>query len=323
MILEMAPMEGITTYIYRNAVNRYFGGIDTYFSPFISVHQNKSLNFKEINDLKPENNKDITLIPQVMASNVEDFLNTGKQIIEMGYDHINFNFGCPSGTVTTKGKGAGVLLFPDELEKFLDGVFEKTNIKISVKTRIGYTDPSEWEAILNVYKKFPLEELIIHGRVREEFYKGTSRMELVVDSVAELCEKMKVSYNGDIFSLTDYERLFNRCPKLYACMLGRGIISNPALAKNIRGSEKSIFDGDKIINIEDFKKFNIEVMTEYEKIMSGNKNSLFRIKELWFYMSQIFTNPEKTLKKIQKCKTLREYEMLVLSMTQDEIVSYF
>jgi len=314
MKLEMAPMEGITTYIYRNAVNKYFGGIDTYFSPFISVHQNKSLNFKEINDIKPENNQGITLIPQVMASNVEDFLNTGKQITDMGYDHINFNFGCPSGTVTTKGKGAGALLNPDELRLFLDGVFEKTDIKVSVKTRIGYSNPDEWETLLNVYKEFPLEELIIHGRVREEFYNGNSRMEYVLDSVRQLCSerKMKVSYNGDIFSEQDYKNLLDKSSGLYACMLGRGIIANPALARIIKTNEKTI-------DVESFKSFNLEIMHEYEKIMSGKKNSLFRIKELWFYMSNIFTEPQKTLRKVQKCKTLSEYEMLILNISQGDI----
>jgi len=312
MLLEMAPMEGITTYIYRNAVNRYFGGIDTFFSPFISVHQNKSLNFKEINDIKPDNNKDIKLIPQVMASNVDDFLNTGKQIVDMGYNHINFNFGCPSGTVTAKGKGAGALLNPDELRLFLDGVFEKTDIKISVKTRIGYSSPDEWEALLKVYRDFPLEELIIHGRVREEFYNGHSRMEYVLDSVRDLCPKMKVSYNGDIFTEQNYKSLQDKSSGLYACMLGRGIIANPALARIIRTNEKTI-------DVEAFKKFNLEILNEYDKIMSGKKNSLFRIKELWFYMSNIFTEPQKTLRKVQKCKTLGEYEMLILNISQGDI----
>lgn len=333
MQLELAPMEGITTYVYRNALNRYFGGIDTYFSPFISVHKNKRLNFKEKKDILPENNKDINLIPQVMASDIEEFLFTSGEIRDMGYEHINFNFGCPSGTVTSKGKGSGALIYPDKLEAFLDGVFSRTDFKVSVKTRIGYSDASEWPGLLSVYSKFPLEELIIHGRVREEFYKGKSRMEYVAESIAELSEKMKVSYNGDIFSTGDYERLCSVMPDAYGCMLGRGIISNPALARNIKsaGVASMSEDGSSVseegssgqsasIDMDAFISFNLELLSEYERMMSGDKNCLLRLKELWSYMSGIFKDSGKVLKKIQKTKSVKEYEMHIQNLKAEDLL---
>ena len=168
--IELAPMEGITTYIYRNALCKYYGGVDTYFSPFISTHEHKELNFKEKKEILPDNNIGYTLIPQVLTADADEFLYTAGQISQYGYDHINLNFGCPSGTVTAKGKGSGALVNTDKLECLLDEILSRTSLKISVKTRMGYSDYSEWERIFSIYEKFPLEELIVHARVREDFY---------------------------------------------------------------------------------------------------------------------------------------------------------
>lgn len=333
MRIELAPMEGITTYIYRNALYKYFGGIDTYFSPFISVHKNKKLNFKEKNDILPENNNGMILIPQVMASDIDEFLYTSSQISDMGYTHINFNFGCPSGTVTSKGKGAGALLELEKLKRFLDGVFTKTDFKISVKTRIGFYDQNEWPAILEVYSQFPIEELIIHGRVREEYYKAKSRLELVAESVADISDKIKISYNGDIATLEDFDKMNDMMPWLDACMIGRGIISNPALASKLKTKRSNVFcenaclngcianeQNNTGINIESFKAFNMELLSEYSRIMSGDKNCMLRIKELWFYMSNSFVNSSKILKMVQKSKSVRDYELIIHSLKEEDLL---
>lgn len=333
MKIEFAPMEGLTTYIYRNAHNRYFGGIDTYFSPFISVHKDKKLNFKEKNDILPDNNKGFKLIPQVMASDVDEFIFTSSQIKDMGYDHINLNFGCPSGTVTAKGKGAGALIYPDKLESFLDGVFSKTDFKFSVKTRIGYLDTDEFDGLLKIYEKFPLEELIIHGRVREEFYNGKSRIDFVAKSIKDISKEMKISYNGDITNLDDYWNMKTLIPDLYGCMIGRGILSNPALGIVIKNADsdlikdtnfennnsEDVINNSSGVNVEDFINFNLEILEGYERIMSGDKNCLFRLKELWFYMSSIFKDQKKMLKSVQKLKSIKEYELVLKSIKAEDI----
>lgn len=333
MKIKFAPMEGLTTYVYRNAHNKYFGGIDTYFSPFISVHKDKKLNFKEKNDILPSNNEGINLVPQVMASDVDEFIFTSSQIKDMGYDHINLNFGCPSGTVTTKGKGAGALIYPEKLEAFLDGVFSKTDFKFSVKTRIGYSDTDEFYRLLKIYEKFPLEELIIHGRVREEFYNGKSRIDFVAKSVKDVSKKIKISYNGDITNLVDYENFKSLMPDAYGCMIGRGILSNPALGIVIKNANSdlvkdTIFEhnpSEAVINnssgvkAEDFIDFNLEILEGYERIMSGDKNCLFRLKELWFYMSSIFKDQKKMLKTVQKLKSIKEYELVIKSIKAEDI----
>ena len=310
MRIELAPMESITTYIYRNALQKYYGGIDTYFSPFISTHKNKKLNYKELNDILPENNTGINLIPQVMTSDAEEFLYTSSQIKELGYDHINLNFGCPSGTVTAKGKGAGILIYPKKLEKLLDEIFSRCDMKISVKTRVGYSEYEEWNRLLDIYKKFPLKELIVHPRIREDFYNGKADRSLMKETLSRIKGVgIIVSYNGDIYSACDCEDVICKMPNLDAVMIGRGLITNPSLAYEIKNSNS--LTNESIIHTASFKAFNLELMNNYSEIMSGDRNTLFKLKELWVYMSNLFDEPAKVLKKIQKCNTLRDYKNIL------------
>jgi len=299
-------MEGITTFIYRNALNKYYGGVDTYFSPFISTHQHKSLNHKEINEILPEHNVGINMIPQVMTNNFDDFIYTVSQITEYGYDHINLNFGCPSGTVTGKNKGSGILVYPDMIEKLLDNIFSKTDLKISVKTRIGFTDESEWKRLADTYKKFPLQELIIHARLREDFYNDIIRTDAIMESLPALAENFPVSYNGNIFEISDVDKVSGIFSKWDAVMLGRGIITNPALAAGIKSGE--IMENN--LDLETFRHFNLDILHNYAEIMSGDKDPLFKIKELWFYMGNMFDDAS-LLKKIRKTKSINEFESII------------
>lgn len=331
MRIELAPMEGITTYIYRNAICKYYGGIDTYYSPFISTHQKKRLNFKEIKEILPENNIGYTLIPQVLTANADEFAFTSGQIEEYGYKHINLNFGCPSGTVVPKGKGAGVLKDPDALERLLDAIFSKTNIGISIKTRMGLETPAEWEKLIHVYEKFPIEELIVHARVREDFYNGRARINEL--SSYDFPDSLKFSYNGDIFSSKDVVKTLELFPYAEAVMIGRGLIARPWLASEIA-------NGNSILGIQTkegrnaLKEFNYALIDGYNKIMPGEKNTLFKLKELWIYLIKSFEREEyseavkeiyipdfkvlpetpkakKLLKSIRKCNSLREYESII------------
>lgn len=317
--IELAPMEGITTYIYRNAISKFYGGVDTFFSPFISTHEHKELNFKEKKEILPDNNIGYTLIPQVLTADADEFLYTAGQISQYGYDHINLNFGCPSGTVTAKGKGSGALVNTDKLERLLDEIFSRTSLKISVKTRMGYSDYSEWERIFSIYEKFPLEELIVHARVREDFYNGCANVDALAKSFDDFNSrtgntnvKVKLSYNGDIYTASDYLKICERMPYLSACMIGRGAISNPALPAQIKNSKA---DGNMCDDMKRFKDFNYYLIEKYSEIMPGEKNTLFKLKELWVYMIKSFEESEleskKLLKSIRKCNSLKEYERIV------------
>lgn len=221
----LAPMQGITGHIYRNAYNKYFGGIDKYFSPFIAPTQNKKLNARDLRDLLPENNKDITLIPQILTNKSRGFITTCMKLKDLGYDEVNLNLGCPSKTVVSRNRGSGFLSLPDELDQFLYEIFEASDMNISVKTRIGRDDPEEIYRLMEIYNKYPMVELIVHPRTQSDFYDNTPNLEIfkyiVSKSVNPLC------YNGDIFNVNNQRKLTKEFTSLNEIMLGRGLVANP------------------------------------------------------------------------------------------------
>ena len=294
MLCYLAPMEGITTYIYRNAHAKYFGGIDKYFTPFISdknVIKEKSINARELRDILPENNVGIPLVPQVLTNNAGRFLAVAGQAASYGYDAINLNLGCPSGTVTAKKRGSGFLSIPDKLDAFLYEIFEKCPLKISVKTRLGISDLKEWDRLLDIYTKYPIHELIIHTRLQQEFYTGTAHPEAYAAAVARI-------------------------------QIGRGIIQNPALAGHLRtDGQTSARSGQKIPDQDVWRAFHDEILDGYIQIMSGDSPTLFKMKELWTYMSRSFTNPDKYLKKIRKANRISEYVCAVDKLFREQEIS--
>ena len=310
MKFYLAPMEGITTYIYRNAYNHYFGGIDKYFTPFIA---SKKMNRREINEILPEHNQSINVVPQILTNRSDEFLQITKKIAEYGYKTVNLNLGCPSGTVTARKRGAGFLSIPDELDRFLCEIYEKSPLKISIKTRIGISSVDEWENILEIYKKYPLEELIIHPRLQKELYKFTPHKEAYSTAMAAL--DMPLCYNGDITSLQSYEALINAIPKTDCIMIGRGILKNPALISQLEQTP-SLSQGP-VLTKETLKAFHNEIFEGYAAQMAGETPTLFKMKDLWTYLSESFEEPDKHLKKIRKASNYAEYKIAVNNLFRD------
>ena len=300
MNLYFAPLEGIGGYIYRNAQADYFEKADKYYSPFLAPNQNRSISPKEYKDIAPEHNEDITLVPQIMANNAEIFLKAAQELEQLGYKEINLNLGCPSRTVVTKYRGAGFLAKPDALEQFLEEVYSKLNIRLSLKTRLGMEDEEEFEHLLDIYNKFPVSELIIHPRVQTDYYKNTPRMESFLNALEK--SKNPVVYNGDIFNKEKYQQVMKQMD-VSAVMLGRGVLANPALFGEIRGTEK--------LSKERLWEFHERLLADYTQEMSGERNVLFKMKALWFYLAWSFTNTEKYEKKIRKAQHLSDYRLVV------------
>ncbi|MGN0165431.1 MAG: tRNA dihydrouridine synthase [Lachnospiraceae bacterium] len=325
MNIQMAPLEGITTYIYRNAYNKYFTPADRYYIPFIGLSGEKKFSYKEKAELAAENNRNMVAIPQVITNSSEDFLNASGKFKDMGYDEININLGCPSGTVVHKGRGSGMLLEPEKLDRFLNNIFEKTTVKVSVKTRIGYENPHEWEKLLEIYNRYPISQLIIHPRVREDFYKNKPHMEAFAYAVGN--SKNPLCYNGDIYTLQDYINLKEAFPNLEEVMLGRGLLRDPFLVERIHAwdnyrkengdsSNSEIQDSyipcsdildSYICDVVRLEAFHDEIYSGYKKIMSGDRNLLFKMKELWHYMVHILPDAEIHDKKIKKMNHCNEY----------------
>ena len=304
MQLSFAPLEGITGYRFRNAHARWFGAADRYFTPFLTPNQTYKFTSREKNDVLPENNTGLTVIPQLLTNNAEHCLWALDVLKKQGYDEVNLNFGCPSGTVVVKGKGAGMLAAPDTLDRFLDAVCTGFPGKISVKTRLGMQSADEFAAILDIYNRYPLSEVIIHARVQKDFYTGKPDWDAFRQALA-VC-RHPVCYNGDLFTVADYQRFCQAFPDVQRVMLGRGWIANPDLGNQIRG--KAMLDKTRL------RGFHDELYAAYRERLSGETPVLFKMKELWFYQHWLFTDSDRPLKKIRKAKRLRDYEAAVDEM---------
>lgn len=312
MNIYMAPMEGITVHIYRQAHLHHFGQIDRYYMPFLS---SLGLNYKEIRDIAPENNQGMDVIPQILTNHADIFLGLAQMFKELGYREVNLNLGCPSGTVTAKGRGSGFLRYLPELDHFFEEIFAGSPLPISVKTRIGYASEEEWPAILELLAKYPFTEMIIHPRLRADLYRGEVRpntYELAVKRMirpgsdehsSDNKHQISLCYNGDINTVDDYERMLRRFPNTESVMLGRGLIANPGLAGELKG--------DGPMKREQLAGFLDEILSEYRKVVPEDKNILFRLLEIWTYLSRSFPDGERILKKIRRSKSLREYESAV------------
>ncbi|MBQ5447003.1 MAG: tRNA-dihydrouridine synthase family protein [Lachnospiraceae bacterium] len=303
--IYFAPMEGVGNYIYRNSYNQVFGNVDKYFAPFIYAGPNGIRNMKETKDILPENNEGINLVPQLLSNNSDAFFDAAKIITEYGYSEVNLNAGCPSKTVTTKGRGAGILIDTEKYENFLYEIFNKCtslNIKLSIKTRIGYENPEEFFELMEIYNKFPIYELIIHPRTRNDLYKEKINYDAFKYGYDN--SKNDVCYNGDITNLSIYNSIITKYSKISSVMIGRGLLMNPDLINQIRNNTEKI----------DIKKnllFADILFDNYRKIIKEDNNLIFKLKEVWLYLVNSYENNAKLIKKIKKIKNINEYKSFI------------
>lgn len=305
-----APMEGITGWVYRSAFHRYFGPADQYFTPFLSPGADRCFTSRELAQILPEHNQGMETVPQLMTRNSEDFIWAARELQQMGYNEVNLNLGCPSGTVTAKGKGSGFLADPEELDRFLDAVFRNLDMRISVKTRIGVESPEEFPRLLEIFNRYPICRLIIHPRIRKEFYKGKPHLEVFAQAVRESGNPL--CYNGDLFTERDFTDFREAFPKVDAVMLGRGLLMDPFLLGRLQERDHEAAK-KKVLS-----RFLKELQEGYEETMSGDRNVLFKLKELWSYLILLFEDGEKYGKKIRKAQSLAEYSHWVESLLAEK-----
>lgn len=309
MKIYFAPLEGVTGHIFRNTYEKLYGQVDKYFAPFISPSEKYVMIPKELKDLSPENNSNYYLVPQILTSRADLFINAANELKALGYKEINLNLGCPSGTVCSKGKGAGFLKDPNGLKSFFEDVYtyaDNNQLEISVKTRIGYEDPDEFYNLVNIFNEFPISELIVHPRIRTDYYKGDVRQEYYKYALENV--KCPLVYNGNIFSKENYDNLCNYLNQdIDTVMLGRGLIGNPELINELNS-------GSHEIDYNRFWKLHDTLYHEYQKIMSPDINVLYKMKELWTFWKIIFEDNEREIKKLLKTKKYAEYEAILRTL---------
>lgn len=304
MQLYLAPMDGITGHLVRNAFYHNFGCIDRYFTPFIPAA--KRMNYKILRDIDPDNNTGITLIPQLISNQSCEILDMIEQLKDFGYSEVNINLGCPSGTVTGKKRGSGMLQFPDELDRFLDEIYQNADVPVSVKTRIGFNTIEDWPQLLDIYAKYPMSEFIIHPRLRREFYGGFTHLEAFKEAYDINSGRLRplLCYNGDIWNMSCLNEINSRFPEVNNIMIGRGLLARPDLACEIKG----ITLPDVRISLRNFVD---EIYEGYLSIFSGEKDAVRHMKEIWANLGKRFEGSDKLLKRMMKNQEAREYQSIV------------
>ena len=291
-----APMEGLTDSVFRRLHHTYFPSVDRYYMPFISPTQHRTLTNREARELPMADSVPFTAIPQILTKVAEDFVWAAEQCAQRGYREVNLNLGCPSGPVVSKGKGSGMLADPDNLDRFLDAVFSASPIPVSVKSRLGVTDPQEFPKLLEIYNRYPILELTLHPRVRKAFYSGSVDMEMFAYCAEN--SKNPLCYNGDICSLEDISRIESQFPQVRSVMIGRGLIGDPGMLTP-GGTTAEALEG----------MFDA-MLDEYMVLFGGSRNAMFRLKEHWGMLINRFEDSEKLGKRLRKTTDLEEYKAI-------------
>ena len=280
-----APMEGITDATFRRLHHKYFPGVDKYFMPFISPTIHRTLTHREARELPRADSVDFAAVPQLLGKNVEDMLWAIGVCADLGYDEVNINLGCPSGTVVSKGKGSGMLSDLDALDAFLEAIYAKAVLPVSLKTRIGVNDSENWENILEIYRRYPVKELTVHPRIRKAFYKGDCDLTAFAQAVDN--SPFPVCYNGNLYSLADAEAIAARFPTVESVMIGRGLVADPGMLKGSTDRQT-------------LKAFLSELSDTYCIVFESKRNAIYRMKDNWHYLISLFEGSDKLWKEMRK-----------------------
>lgn len=305
--IHFAPLQGYTDAAYRQAHNRIFGGISTYYSPFARVEHGE-MRRKDIRDIEPENNPNIHLIPQLIAPNREKAEQIASLFIEKGYREINVNLGCPFPALAKRHNGAGMLPYPEEVTDMLSSLVENhPDTRFSVKMRLGWDDPEECLRLLPLFNRLPLTHIVLHPRLGKQQYKG----EVNLDAFKAFDDGCSVPllYNGDLHTVEEIRSIAERFPRLAGIVIGRGLLANPALAMEYQ-------QGTPLSSDEMARKvgeLHTEMFHFYQEMLQGGETQLLmKMKSFWEYL--LPDGDRKARKIIHKTSKLANYQAAVSNL---------
>lgn len=304
MKIHLAPLQGYTNVDYRNLYNKYFGGVDKYYSPYLRFEPNKELKKSVLIDILPENNEEINFVPQILGTDIDLFIELAKRFEDYGYKELNWNLGCPYPMVTKRGFGSALMQTPEKVKQILETVLPKINIKLSVKCRLGFEYETDVLSLVEVLNNLPVYELTIHTRTAKQMYKGEANPLAFVPIIKKT--EHKLIYNGDIKTVEDINSLnkfFDN--NIHNFMIGRGLLMNPFLAQEIKGKTYEKTEKFKIL-----KQFVDELYEVNSKKLQPS-HLIQRMTTHWEYLSFMFEDQHKAFKKIKKAKSIAKYNIAV------------
>jgi len=303
--IYQAPLQGFTDFDFRKALAESFGGVDKYFIPYLSYGKGREIKKSQLREVFPENNEVLPVVPQVLFSDQAELFDLITILIDYGYQEINLNLGCPYPMATNKGRGAAWLEKPEALNEILQQLYAKGfTAKFSVKMRAGMKNDQDSKAIFEVLNQFPLEELIFHPRTASQMYDGKANPQLFAEAVSSV--KHPLVYNGDIFSVADLQNLQSFLPEQNSWMIGRGLLTNPALAAQLKGE---IFE-PKVLR-KQMREFHDQLLEAYSARLQGDGHIVMKMSQFWTYFSESFENPHKAMKLVKKSSSLLKYNAAV------------
>lgn len=305
--IHFAPLQGYTEAIYRQAHARIFGGVESYYTPFVRVERGE-IRRKDIRELEPENNRGILLIPQLIAPDVDKMEQILALFIEKGYKKVDINLGCPFPILAKRHNGSGMLPYPEEVRTLLTAAIEKhPDLEFSVKMRLGWENPQECLALLPLLNELPLTHIIMHPRLGKQQYKGDTDIN-AFEAFYEQCNRPLI-FNGDLLTVEDIQAVAQRFPRLAGVMIGRGLLANPALAMEYQQGKPL----EEKQMLEKLRLFHADVFAQYGNLLEGgDKQLLTKMKTFWEYL--LPDGDRKAKKAIHKANKLEAYQTAVNSL---------
>lgn len=298
MKLSLAPMHGFSDLIYRSTLS-HIGGVDVFYAPYIRV-ENGAVKAKSLADIAPDANAGLTVVPQVLTNSADEFLLVADTVSQMGYTELNWNLGCPFPMVAKRRLGAGLLPYPETIDSILTTVEARCGISLSVKMRLGYMSADEVWPVLDVLNQHKIKEIIVHPRIGKQMYNGVADSSILPQIVEKSTHT--VAYNGDITSTEQAHSLLEKNPTITHLMIGRGLLSNPFLANQIKGVEPNAF-----IKRNQLMNFVGTIAERQLDRLQGAGHFIQKMTTYWEYWSQMFDDAHRAFKTVKKCRSVEEY----------------
>jgi tRNA-dihydrouridine synthase len=297
--LDMAPMQGLTGHVFRAVYLRHFAGVDHSYCPFVRL-KNNALPTRDQHELQAGLAAGPGFTPQIIAANPGEAHSLGALLADMGHRRVNLNLGCPYPMETRRRRGAGLLPFPDEVDRVLQTLCSiAPALQVSVKTRLGLRRSDEFVALRPVFERYPLSSLIVHPRTADQMYEGVPDWSFFGEQTRGL--RVPVLANGDILTLDDARGLQQRFPWIAGLMLGRGLLRDPFLPEAVLGRA---LPGERRVRL---RRFHDALLEAYRQAGLTDAHVLDKLRPLWLYLAHSFVEPERVQKTFKRARRMRRY----------------
>lgn len=306
--IHFAPVQGHTDAAYRHFHSSRYGGVDSYYTPFIRL-EHGDIRQRDLRDAFGELTEATSAIPQLIFRDYEELSALTSRMKSEGAARIDINMGCPFPLQTGKGRGAGFLGNADQIAHLEETLGRYPELSYSVKMRLGYDDPQEWRGVMPVLNRLELRHIDVHPRVARQQYGGELHMDQFADLLAE--SRNPVVFNGELRTPADMRRVMEEYPGVAGLMIARGVLGRPSLAAEYaEGREWSRNE-----RISEMLRFHRLLLDHYTGLLCGDSQLLSKIKPFWEYAEEEIGR--KAWKAIKKATNIAKYHSAVALVRPD------